>query len=72
MVHHSLANSQPRPRGRSAWCLRTVRPGLADGQPGACGQSTWSSAELLSSLLFEFRFRFGIIWSLLLGLVGPL
>jgi hypothetical protein len=59
--------SQPRgqsgrPRGRSAQCLGTVRPGLADGPPGACGQSAWSSAELLSLSLFEFLFRFGIVW----------
>jgi hypothetical protein len=31
-----------------------------------------TSAELLSPLLFEFRFRFGIVWGLLLGLVRPL
>jgi hypothetical protein len=72
MVHRSLTGSPPRPRGRSARCLRTVRAGLADGPPGARGQSAWSSAELLSSLLFEFRFHFGIVWGLLPGLVGPL
>jgi hypothetical protein len=48
MVRRSLADSLPRPRGRSARCLRTVHPGLEDGPPGACGQSIWSSAELLS------------------------
>jgi hypothetical protein len=67
----SHADSPPRPCGRSARCPRTVRPGLADGPPSACGQSSWPSAELLCPLLFEFRFRFGIIWGLLLGLVGP-
>jgi hypothetical protein len=72
MVCRSLAVSLPRPCRQSAQCLRTVRPGLADGSPDACGQSAWSSAELLSPLLFEFRFRFGIVWGLLLGLVGPL
>jgi hypothetical protein len=72
MVRRSHADSPPRPCGRSARCPRTVRPGLVDGPPGACVQSAWSSAELLSPLLFEFRFRFGIVWGLLLGLVGPL
>jgi hypothetical protein len=71
-VCRSLADCPPRPHGRSIRCLWTVRQGLADGPPGACGWSSWSSAELLSSLLFEFRFSFGIIWGLLLGLVGPL
>jgi hypothetical protein len=37
---------------------------LADGPPGA--------AELLSPLLLEFRFRFGIVSGLILGLVGRL
>jgi hypothetical protein len=71
-VRRSHADSPPRPRGRSARCLRIVCPGLADGPPGACRQSAWSSAELLSPLLFEFHFRFGIVLGLLLGLVGPL
>jgi hypothetical protein len=71
-VHRSHADSPPRPRGRSARCLRTVRPDLADGPLGACGRSTWSSVELLSPLLFEFRFCFVIVWGLLLGLVGQL
>jgi hypothetical protein len=62
MVRNSHADSPPRPRGRSARCLWTVRPGLADGLPGACGRSAWSSAELLSALLLEFRFHFGIVW----------
>jgi hypothetical protein len=70
-VHRSHADSLPRPCGRSARCPQTVRPGLADGPPSACGQSAWSCAELLSPLLFEFRFCFGIIWGLLLGLLGP-
>jgi hypothetical protein len=72
MVRRSHANSPLRPRGQFARCLRTVRPGLADGPPGACGQFAWSSVELLSPLLFEFRFLFGIVWGLLLGLVGLL
>jgi hypothetical protein len=72
MVRHSHVDSPPRPHERSARCLRTVCRSLADGSSGACGWSTWSSAELLSPLLFEFRFRFGIVWGLLLGLVGPL
>jgi hypothetical protein len=33
---------------------RTVRLGHADGPLGACGRSTWCSAELLCPLLFEF------------------
>jgi hypothetical protein len=51
---------------------RTVRLGLADGPPGACGRSAWCYAEMLSSLLLQFRFCFGIVWGLFLGLVGPL
>jgi hypothetical protein len=46
--------------------------GLADGPLGACGRSAWSNAELISPLLFEFRFRFGIVRGLLLWLVSPL
>jgi hypothetical protein len=61
-VCRSLADSPPRPHGRSAQCLRTVHPVLADGLPSAYGQSAWSSAELLSLSLFEFRFRFKIVW----------
>jgi hypothetical protein len=67
-VRRSLADSPPRPRGRSARCLRTVLPGLMDGPPGACGQSAWSSAELLSLSLFEFLFCFGIVWGCSYGL----
>jgi hypothetical protein len=58
--------------GQSAAALRTVRLGHADSPPGACGWSAWCSAELLSPLLLEFCFRFGIVWGLFLGLVGPL
>jgi hypothetical protein len=47
-------------------------PYLADGPPGGRGQFAWGFAVLLSPLLLEFRFRFGIIWGLFLGLVGPL
>jgi hypothetical protein len=71
-VRLGLADSPPGVRGQSAKCPRTVRPGLADDPPGACGQSAWSSAGMLSSLLFEFCFRFGIVLGLLLVLVGPL
>jgi hypothetical protein len=42
-------------------------PRLADGPPGSCGQSAWFSAELLSPLLFEFRFGFGIVFSPRIG-----
>jgi hypothetical protein len=52
--------------------MRTVCLGLADDPLGACGRSAWSGAELLSPLLFEFHFRFGIVCAMLLGLVGPL
>jgi hypothetical protein len=71
-VRRSHVDSLPRPRGRSVRCLRTVRPGHADGPPSDCGWSAWSSSELLSPLLFEFCFLVGIVWGLLLGLVGPL
>jgi hypothetical protein len=58
--------------GQSAATSRTVRRGHADSPPGARGQSAWCFAELLSSLLPVFHFRFVIIWGLFLGLVGPL
>jgi hypothetical protein len=45
MVRRSHANSPPRPRRRSARCLRTIRLGFADGPPGACRQSAWSRVE---------------------------
>jgi hypothetical protein len=57
-----FSDGPSQPRGRSARCLWTVRPGLADGPPGACGQSAWSCAELLSLSPFELRFRFGVVW----------
>jgi hypothetical protein len=52
--------------------LRTVRPYHADRPPSHRGLSAWCLAELLSSLLLVFHFRFGIVWGLFLGLVGPL
>jgi hypothetical protein len=58
--------------GQSAPAPRIVLLGLADGPPGAWGRSAWCCAELLSSLLLEFHFRFGIVWGLFLGLEGPL
>jgi hypothetical protein len=54
--------------GWSTVAPRTVRLGHTDGPPGACGRSSWCCAVLLSPLLLEFRFRFGIVWSLFLGL----
>jgi hypothetical protein len=51
---------------------RTVRPYHADRPPSHRGLSAWCLAELLSSLLLVFHFRFGIVWGLFLGLVGPL
>jgi hypothetical protein len=58
--------------GQSVAASRTVHRGHADSPPGARGQSAWCLAELLSSLLLLFCFRFVIIWGLFLGLVGPL
>jgi hypothetical protein len=51
---------------------RTVRHTHADGPPGGRGQFAWGFTVLLSPLLLEFLFHFGIIWGLFLGLVGPL
>jgi hypothetical protein len=53
---------------RGPW---TVRPVSADRPPQPRGPSAWCCVELLSPLLLEFRFRFGIVWGLFLGLVGP-
>jgi hypothetical protein len=61
-VRGLFSDGPSQPRGRSARCLRTVRPGLADGPPSARGQSAWSSAELLSLSLFEYRIHFRIVW----------
>jgi hypothetical protein len=58
--------------GSSAASSRTVRLLHTDCPPGHHGLSTPGCAELLSPLLLEFRFRFGIIWGLFLGLVGLL
>jgi hypothetical protein len=52
--------------------LWTIRPYHADRPPGHRGLSAWCLAELLSSLLLVLHFRFGIVWCLFLGLVGPL
>jgi hypothetical protein len=57
---------------QSATSSRTVRRGHADSPPGARGQSAQHCARLLSPLLLESCFCFGIIWGLFLGLVGPL
>jgi hypothetical protein len=58
--------------GQSAATSQTVHQGHADSPPGARGQYARHCAELLSPLLLEFRFRFGIVWGLFLGLVGLL
>jgi hypothetical protein len=50
---------------------RTVHPGHAESQPCACRRSAWCCTELLSPLLLQFCFRFGTVWGLFLGLVGP-
>jgi hypothetical protein len=44
----------------------------ADRPPQPRRLSAWCCAELLSPLLLEFRFRFGVVWDLFLGLVGLL
>jgi hypothetical protein len=51
---------------------RTVRPEVADGPPRGRGRSAWCATGQLSPLLLESCFRFGIVWGLFLGLVGPL
>jgi hypothetical protein len=56
----------------SALGLRTVRPVSMNCPPQARGPSAWHCAGLLSPLLLESFFRFGVIWGLFLGLVGPL
>jgi hypothetical protein len=58
--------------GPSTCDPRTVRPYHADRSAGHCGLSAWCLVELLSSFLLVFRFFFGIVWGLFLGLVGPL
>jgi hypothetical protein len=57
------------PSIRDPW---TVRPYHTNRPSGHCGLSAWCLAELRSPLLFEFRFHFGIVLGLFLGLVGPL
>jgi hypothetical protein len=51
---------------------RTVHLYHANCPPSHHGLSASCLAELLSSLLLEFRFRFRIVWGSLLGLVSPL
>jgi hypothetical protein len=51
---------------------RMVHRNHTDGLPGGRGHSALGFAVLLSPLFFEFRFLFGIVWGLFLGLVGPL
>jgi hypothetical protein len=51
---------------------RTVRLLLADLPPRHRRLSATGCAELLSPLVLEFHFRFGIVWALFLGLVGLL
>jgi hypothetical protein len=50
---------------------RIVRLYHADCPPGHRGPSAWCLIELLRPLLLDSCFRFGIIWGLFLGLVGP-
>jgi hypothetical protein len=56
----------------SAEVVWTICQPIADCPLGHCGPSAWAFTELLSPLLLEFRFRFGIVWGLFLGWVGLL
>jgi hypothetical protein len=58
--------------GQSVGTSRTVRRGLADSPPRARGQSARYYAGLLSPLLLDLCFRFGIVWSWFLELIGLL
>jgi hypothetical protein len=51
---------------------RTVHRPHGDSPPGHRRPFTWACTELLSPLLLEFCFCFGIVWGLFLGLVGTL
>jgi hypothetical protein len=51
---------------------RTVHTVIADCPPQGRGLSARAPAGQLSHLLLASCFRFGIIWGLFLGLVGPL
>jgi hypothetical protein len=73
----TVRDGEDGPRVHHGWsviegAVLEVRGLFSDSLPGVCGQSAWCSAELLSPLLLEFRFRFGIVWGLFLGLVGLL
>jgi hypothetical protein len=52
--------------------FRTIHSRVVDRSPQSRGPSTWAFTELLSPLLLWFRFRFGIVWGLFLGLLGLL
>jgi hypothetical protein len=56
---------------RVGFLFRTVRPGPMDRPPVPRGLSAWCLEELLSPLLLDSCFRFGVGCGLLLGLVGP-
>jgi hypothetical protein len=56
----------------SAVTSRTVHRPHVDRPPDHRGLSAWSSAECLSPLLLELRFRVALIWGLFLGLVATL
>jgi hypothetical protein len=71
-VSGCAANGPVAFNGASARGPRTVRPVLADYPPLPRGPSARAFAEQLSPLLLQSCFRFGIVWSLFLGLVGPL
>jgi hypothetical protein len=67
-----LTDCPPVGSGLSARCPRTVRPVFTDRPPQGRGLSARIVAGLLSPLLLESSFYFGIVWGLFLGLVGPL
>jgi hypothetical protein len=72
---HQLLADHPR-IGRGPSVIRGAllegRLSFSDRPSVTRGPSAWCLAELLSPLLLVFRFRFWIVWGLLLGLVGPL
>jgi hypothetical protein len=74
MVRGPIADS-PLLRVQYWWFgsyFQMVHRSPADSPPGACGRSAWCCLGLLSPLLLEFFFHFGIVWGLFLGLVAPL
>jgi hypothetical protein len=74
-ARHQLLSDSPRVGyGPSTFrgALLVVLLRLMDRPLEGREPSAWCCADLLSPLLLQFRFRFGIVWGLFLGLVGPL